>query len=422
MRTISVASSRSTWSIVSRSVWTCWLALSVPSMVSTAGIPASMNGTWSELKGFSDVWTASDVYVEAAVASVSIRAAETCAPSISTVRSGVLTVPIMSMLMTALVRARSAEPSASRWRRLPHSPSSSPPNSSSRRSWSARVRGQHAGDLEQPRAAAAVVVRAGRRCVGATVEVDRVQVGADDHQCAVAVALSGALGHDVGGLPARHRHRVEPHLVALGGETLGGPLRCRRERAAERVAGRKAREVRVRGGELVRRDLAHQRLESPHAGARCARTPLEHDLVRRQRRECVAAGALAAGVDLMSGGVDDEVAPLVDEDGHVGVVALEQPAELRHEHRLRGGARRTPGHTGGGRADHHVDVAESRPVSVRPWPLAGGRDFEPARVAHGSIGAASWIFNGVIGTPSLQRPLKRCRSVSPSAKRHARPE
>ena len=43
---------------------------------------------------------------------------------------------------------------------------------------------------------------------------------------------------------------------------------------------------------------------------------------------------------------------------------------------------------------------------------AGGR-------RQGPIGAASWIFSGTIGTPSLQRPLKRCCGVSPSAKRQS---
>jgi hypothetical protein len=31
------------------------------------------------------------------------------------------------------------------------------------------------------------------------------------------------------------------------------------------------------------------------------------------------------------------------------------------------------------------------------------------------MGAASWIFNGVIGTPSLHLPVERCRRVLPSA-------
>ena len=80
-----------------------------PSIVSTAGIEALINGKWSLAKGFSEVSTASVVLMAAASARSSIKLCDTAAPSSSTVGTDVFKVPIMSILITALIRARSTD-------------------------------------------------------------------------------------------------------------------------------------------------------------------------------------------------------------------------------------------------------------------------------------------------------------------------
>ena len=61
IRRISRASARLMRSSVSRALWTSSLVLSAPSMVRTAGMPLSRNGTWSLFAGLSEVSTASPV-------------------------------------------------------------------------------------------------------------------------------------------------------------------------------------------------------------------------------------------------------------------------------------------------------------------------------------------------------------------------
>ena len=71
----------------------------------------------------------------------------------------------------------------------------------------------------------------------------------------------------------------------------------------------------------------------------------------------------------------------------------------------------------------HLDVRPSRRLAIIAcmdsrldvFGALGPKLGEAEQPAQSPIGASSWIFNRVIGTPSLQRPLERCRGVSPSA-------
>jgi hypothetical protein len=62
----------------------------------------------------------------------------------------------------------------------------------------------------------------------------------------------------------------------------------------------------------------------------------------------------------------------------------------------------------GGAFDH-------RAVTDGEAPNSRGLAADRGLNVQGRIGAASWTFSGVTGTPSLQRPFERCARVSPRA-------
>ena len=231
----------------------------------------------------------------------------------------------MSILITPSSRLRSAAARAATYWWLPRRPCSSPPKRISRRSWSSEVWRQDAGDLQNAGRAAAVVVGARRSGRDAARQVDRIEVGGDQHQPPVA-ALAGFVGHDVeaggacrpGSAASRTRSPSadKPALAQSAAELNSGQRVPRPESrrvspptlelALLRYQGHQCRDGRDRcwrwlGGLSVR-------TPSVSAGSgECRNRPVmrlhRFELARRQ--------------------VDGEVAPLVDEHP--------RPRETRHE-------------------------------------------------------------------------------------------
>ena len=179
----------------------------------------------------------------------------------------------MSMLTTARIRARSAAGSSATYRRLPNSPSSSPPKRISRRSsaagWSASAR----ASASTPALPEALSSAPGAGSAGPP-EVDRVEVRGDEHDASRRRAAARPVGDHVAAAAAAARHGLGRDRVAGLLQPAGDPGRRLVEPGALAAAGGVRGQRRQVGEDRVAGEGVEQR---EHGGVGFGRAGPERD-------------------------------------------------------------------------------------------------------------------------------------------------
>ena len=275
---------------------------------------------------------------------------------------------IMSMLMTALIRARSAALRPLTYWGLPNRPCSSPPNRIKPQvvlRWPARQRpgdGQHAG------AAGRIVVRT-RRGSGEPSDIHGIQVRSDQHQVTI-LTVTGTVSNEVSACAARHRHGLSAWHIQSG-QPVSRPLQTPRNSVLRSGA--------CAGGQAYRRrprmlfgTARRRRCPPPRPAAPAARTRQPFDQTPRRRP---AGGSPGNRTHASVGGgargrieFDHQVMALVHHHPNVRMVRLEKSGGLGDHMKMPFGNQQAIGRISGSAAGS--------------GPVRGGRRGSAPQVRH----------------------------------------